>query len=298
MAKLKLFRKLWPQIKRRLLQVRLGRYPLIPLIVVLMFILTALFSNFLAPYPPNQVNLPDKLLPPFWIEGGSMAHPLGTDELGRDQLSRLIFGSRISLLVAVLAIGVGGVAGTALAIIAGVYGGKVDAVIMRIADATVAFPAILLALFLGVTVGPGLFTVVLALSIALWARFARTLRGEVLSVSQRDFVALARVAGCSRMRTMVQHIFPNVMNTTVVMLTLHVGYAIILEASLSFLGAGIPHPTASWGNMIAHGREYLRSAWWLSISPGLAILIVVLSFNLLGDWLRDVLDPKMRQIHP
>jgi peptide/nickel transport system permease protein len=167
---------------------------------------------------------------------------------------------------------------------------------MRIVDATLTFPTILIALLLAVSLGAGLRTIVIAITVIIWARFARVVRGEVLSVKTRDFVALARVHGCSHLRIMAIHIVPNVLNTFMVLLTLHIGFVIIVEASLSFLGAGIPPPTPAWGSMIAEGRDFVTSAWWVSFLPGLAILLVVLAFNLLGDWLRDTLDPKLRQL--
>jgi peptide/nickel transport system permease protein len=172
----------------------------------------------------------------------------------------------------------------------------VDAIIMRFADGTMAFPLILAALLLAAVLGPGGHTVVIAACMVLWARFARLIRSEVLSVKERDFVKLARVAGASNWRIMIAHILPNVLNSVVVLLTLQLGFVIILEATLSFLGAGIPPPTPTWGQMVASGRDYLEIAWWLSVFPGLAIAMVVLSFNLLGDWLRDYTDPRLRQI--
>lgn len=272
------------------------RYPVIPASVILLFILLALFGEAMAPYPPNHISLTEKFLPPFWQKGGNTAHVLGTDMLGRDMLSRIMAGARVSFIVALLALTVGGLAGTALGIISGYYGGKVDAVLMRAADATMAFPIILLAILLCMLLGPSLQNVVVSLAIVLWARYARVIRGEVLSLKERDFIAMARVAGSSNLRIMVRHIFPNIGNTLLVMLTLQVGWAIIVEASLSFLGAGIPGPDPVWGSMIAKGRDYVTTAWWIPFLPGLAVSMVCLSFNMLGDWLREVLDPKLRQL--
>jgi peptide/nickel transport system permease protein len=270
--------------------------PWIPACVIVVMIAMALFAPLLAPYSPIDQTLRDKLIPPVWIDGGSMKYVLGTDGFGRDVLSRLIYGARISLLVALLALTVGGGIGLAIGIVAGYIGGMLDNLLMRLVDAAFTFPAILFALLLAVTMGQGFATLVIAISLLLWASFARVIRGEVLALKQRDFVALARVRGCSSLRIMAMHILPNVLNTFMVLVTLNIGVVIIAEASLSFLGAGIPPPTPAWGSMIAEGRDFVTSAWWVSFLPGLAILLVVLAFNLLGDWLRDTLDPKLRQL--
>jgi peptide/nickel transport system permease protein len=290
------FISLWGWIRRYLLRPRIYRYPIISIAIIFMFIFVAIFANSLSPYPPNVANLSKRLVPPFWQAGGSVAFLLGTDELGRDIVSRIIFGARVSLVVALFSIVVGGLGGTALGIIAGYRRGWVDVFLMRTADATLAFPFILIAMMLAVALGPSMQNVIFAISIALWGRYARVVRGEVLSLKEREFVALARVAGCSNSRIMFRHIFPNVLNTVVVMITYQVGWVIGVEASLSFLGAGIPPPTPSWGSMIAKGREFIVTAWWLCGFPGMAIVVVVLAFNLVGDWLREALDPKLRQV--
>jgi peptide/nickel transport system permease protein len=207
-----------------------------------------------------------------------------------------VYGARVSLTVAMFALLSGGLIGLGIGIIAGYVGGRTDSTLMRIVDATLTFPTILIALLLAVSLGPGLRTIVLAITVIIWARFARVVRGEVLTVKTRDFVALARVHGCSHLRIMLVHIMPNVLNTFMVLLTLHIGFVIIVEASLSFLGAGIPPPTPSWGQMVADGRSHIASAWWLSALPGAAIMAMVLAFNLFGDWLRDWLDPRLRQV--
>ena len=258
--------------------------------------LMAILGEAFAPYPPNELSLSNKFIPPFWQEGGTMAHPLGTDMLGRDMLSRIMAGARVSFIVAILAISLGGVVGTAVGIAAGYYGGKVDPILMRTADATLAFPIILLAMLMALILGPSIQNVVISLGITLWARYAVVIRGEVLSLKERDFVALARVAGSSNLRIMFFHIFLNIRNTLLVMLTLQVGWAIIVEASLSFLGAGIPGPSPVWGSMISKGREYIAAAWWIPFFPGLAVAMVCLSFNMVGDWLREIFDPKLRQL--
>jgi peptide/nickel transport system permease protein len=278
------------------IKIRKRRYPIFSSISVFIFLFLAVFGDSLAPYPPNKMDLRARFQPPFWQEKGSLRHPLGTDMLGRDVLSRIMAGARVSFIVAMLALTLGGLAGTALGIISGYYGGKVDALLMRAADATLAFPIILLAMLLAIVLGPSLQNVVISLGLVLWARYARVIRGEVLSYKERDFVALARVAGCSNVRIMLRDLFPNVRNTLLVLLTLQVGWVIIVEASLSFIGAGIPGPKPVWGSMIAKGREYVTLAWWIPFFPGVAVSLVCLSFNMLGDWLREALDPKMRQV--
>jgi peptide/nickel transport system permease protein len=268
----------------------------VPAAIIVVLVFVAVLAPLLAPYSPTAQSLPDKLLPPVWLEGGSARHLLGTDVLGRDVLSRLLYGARVSLTVAVAALLAGGGVGLAVGIVSGYLGGRVDSVLMRVVDATLTFPTILIALLLAVSLGAGLRTMVIAITLILWARFARVVRGEVLAVKTRDFVALARVHGCSHLRIMGVHILPNVMNTFMVLLSLHVGFVILVEASLSFLGAGIPPPTPSWGQMVADGRGHIASAWWLSVLPGAAIMLVVLACNLFGDWLRDWLDPRLRQV--
>ena len=270
--------------------------PWTPLVIIVTMLFVAVFAPILAPHSPIDQTLADKLIPPFWEEGGTTKYLLGTDVFGRDVLSRLLYGARVSMIVSALALLVGGGVGLVIGIVSGYVGGRLDNLLMRIVDAALAFPAILFALLLAVTMGQGLRTIVIAISLLLWARFARVVRGEVLAVKQRDFIALARVHGCSPARIMVIHILPNVMNTFMVLLTLYVGVVIVTEASLSFLGAGVPRPTPSWGLMAAEGRGKISSAWWLSLPPGIAITLVVLAFNLFGDWLRDRLDPKLRQL--
>jgi peptide/nickel transport system permease protein len=273
------------------------RYPLIPLgILIFLLVIPALFASQVAPYDPLKGSLAKRLTPPVWQGGGSIDHPLGTDKLGRDILSRLIHGARVSLMVSMIAIFVGGIAGTALGLISGYFGGRVDSLIMRLVDISLSLPTILLALVLVAAVGPSFGTVITVLVVLLWARYARLVRGETLSIRERDFIARARVAGASHTRIMAKYIFPNVVNSLVVLATLQVGYVILLESALSFLGAGLPRPTPAWGLMIADGRELIVTAWWVSMFPGLAIMLTVLALNLLGDWLRDHLDPKLRNV--
>src|ERR1700730_11447284 len=270
--------------------------PWIAVLIISVIILMAVFAPLLAPYSPIDQTLRARLIPPFWLDGGSMSHVLGTDAFGRDILSRLIYGARVSLLVALLALTAGGGIGLGVGIVAGYVGGAVDSVLMRLVDAAFTFPAILFALLLAVTMGQGLITLVIAITLLLWASFARVIRGEVLSLRQRDFVALARVRGCSALRIMLTHILPNVFNTFMGLVTLNIGVVIIAEATLSFLGAGIPPPTPTWGLMISEGRGRIADAWWVELIPGIAVTLMVLSVNLFGDWLRDRLDPRLRQL--
>jgi len=266
------------------------------IVIIAAMVFVAVFAPLLTPHSPIEQSLPDRLLPPAWQEGGTPKYPLGTDMFGRDLLTRLFYGARVSLVVSAAALLAGGGVGLIIGLLSGYVGGRLDSVLMRAVDATLAFPTILFALLLAVTMGQGLRTLVIAVSLILWARFARVVRGEVLAIKARDFIALAQVRGCSHVRIMLVHILPNVLNTFMVLLTLHMGFVIIVEASLSFLGAGIPPPTPSWGQMVAEGRGRLASAWWVSTFPGVAITLVVLAFNLFGDWLRDRLDPKLRQL--
>ena len=272
------------------------RWPWIPLGIVALFVAAAVLAPLLSPADPYAQSLRNRFKPPVWEERGSWAHPLGTDRLGRDMLSRILYGARVSLAVGLLAVLLASAVGAAVGLVAGFYGGRVDALLMRVTDATLSFPVILLALILAVTVGPSFANVVIAIAVILWARYARVIRGEVLTLMQLDFIAQARLAGAGAWRIITRHLVPNTLNTLVVLITLQVGYVIIVEAALSFLGAGIPPPTPAWGSMIAEGRDFVTSAWWVSFLPGLAIMLVVLAFNLLGDWLRDVLDPKLRQL--
>jgi peptide/nickel transport system permease protein len=230
----------------------------------------------------------------LFFDGGSTAHLLGTDTLGRDVLSRLIWGSRVSLSVVAAVVVLSSIAGLILGLAAGYMGGRTDSFLMRVADGSMAFPGILIALLFAVSLGPGVGTVILALSVLAWASYARIVRGEVLHMRQLEFVLGARVIGCSPGRVMVRHLFPNLIDIWVVMITLQVGLVVLSEAALGFLGAGVPPPTPSWGSLVSDGRNYVDTAWWISFFPGLAIGLLVLSVNYLGDWLRDRMDPRLR----
>jgi peptide/nickel transport system permease protein len=268
----------------------------VPVVILLALVLVASFANVIAPYSPYATSLPDRLKPPFWMAGGGLQHPLGTDLLGRDVLSRVIFGAQVSLMVTVAGLILAGTVGTVMALLAGYFGGKLDAVIMRTVDVLLALPMIILALLLAVVLGPSLANVLYIICAMLWVRYARVLRGDILAWKQQEFVTYARVAGTGTFKVMLRHIFPNITNTLMVLLTFEAGSVILLEASLSFLGVGVPPPTPTWGRMVAEGRDYLIRAWWISTFPGAAIALVVLSLNLLGDWLRDHLDPRLRQV--
>ena len=255
-----------------------------------------MFADYLAPHSPTAGDITRKLIPPVWMERGTSEHPLGTDRFGRDVLSRIIHGSRISLLVSLMAIGVAGTLGTALGLVSGYRGGATDAILMRFTDIGLSLPTILIAVVMVAVSEPSFRNVILVIALLLWPRFARTMRGETLAIKEHDFVALAVVAGRGSAWILARHIFPNVVPTLLVVVTLQVGYVILLEGTLSFLGVGVPPPSPAWGLMIADGRGFLATAWWISLFPGLAMLLTVLAVNLMGDWLRDTLDPKLRQL--
>lgn len=276
---------------------RFGDLPVIPLAILAVITLTAIFANVLAPHNPEVGSLTARFRPPVWQTGGSMDHILGTDQLGRDVLSRLIFGARVSMVVGFTAVIVAGVIGTALGILAGYIGGWVDQVIMRLTDAWLALPALTFAIFLAAIVGPSMWNIVIILGAVYWTRYARVVRGEVLSLKEREFVRLAVVAGCSKLTIMRRHILPNVVNSAIVLATLMLGVVIVTEASLSFLGIGVPPPQPAWGLMLSDGKQGLMVGyWWLTVMPGCCIMLMVLSANLLGDWLRVKLDPQLRQL--
>jgi peptide/nickel transport system permease protein len=263
----------------------------LPVTILTLLVLTAIFAPLLAPYNPITTDLLHRRLPP-----GTAGHILGTDNLGRDILSRAIFGARISLTVSLAVILITSLIGTVMGIVSGYIGGRTDAFLMRVVDVAMAFPGLIIALLLAAILGPSILTVILALSLLGWAPYARLIRGETLRLREVDFVSQARINGCSPMRIMLRHIFPNVINPLIILMTLAVGSMILAEAALSYLGVGVPPPEPSWGNMVADGRNDIDRAWWISTFPGILIGLVVLSGNFFGDWLRDKLDPRLRQL--
>jgi peptide/nickel transport system permease protein len=281
----------------RFASLRVEGFPWIPAVIIGVIALVAVFAEALAPYNPEIGVLGDRFRPPAWQAGGSEAHLLGTDHVGRDVLSRLIFGARVSMVVGFTAVIVAGLLGTTLGILSGYLGGWVDQVIMRVTDTWLALPALTFAIFLAAVVGPSMWNIVIILASVYWTRYARVIRGEVLSLRERDYVRLAIVAGCSKKTIMRRHILPNVLNSAIVLGTLMLGIVIVTEAALSFLGVGVPPPKPAWGLMLADGKKGLMAGyWWLTVLPGLCIMFMVLSANLLGDWLRVKLDPQLRQL--
>jgi peptide/nickel transport system permease protein len=281
----------------RLAAFRTEGFPTIPIVILLVLVFTAAFAEFIAPHNPEVGSLSQRFKPPAWVAGGSAQYWLGTDHIGRDVLSRLIFGARVSMIVGFTAVIFAGVLGTALGILSGYFGGWVDQVIMRITDTWLALPALTFAIFLAAIVGPSEWNIVIILGAVYWTRYARVIRGEVLSIKERDFVRLAIVAGCSKTKIMRKHVLPNVLNSAIVLATLMLGVVIVTEAALSFLGVGVPPPKPAWGLMLADGKKGLMAGyWWLTVLPGVCIVLMVLSANLLGDWLRVKLDPQLRQL--
>jgi peptide/nickel transport system permease protein len=272
--------------------------PVVPVVIIGGLIVMALLADLLAPYDPTlPVKGAEMFAPPFWMEGGRLATPLGTDFQARDILSRLIYGARVSLVVGLMGTLVAGGIGTALGILSGYVGGWVDQIIMRVTDAWLALPAIVFAIFLAALVGPSMWNIIVILGAVYWTRYARVIRGEVLTLRERDFVKLAEIAGASRVRVIKKHILPNVLNTATVLASLTVGVVIIAEASLSFLGVGVPPPQPAWGLMLSEARPTLMAGqWWLTVFPGTCILLIVLATQLFGDWLRVRLDPQTRNL--
>lgn len=272
----------------------LRRWPVSSFVVIGAIVVAAIFAPWLTPHDPLLGNLADRQIPPI-LFGGSASHVLGTDNLGRDIFARIVFGARISVLVASITLGIGGAFGSLIGLISGYAGGWVDEFIMRLVDIKFSLPLILIALALAVILGPSLPLLLGLLAFLIWGSFARQARAQTMLLKEMDYVKLARVAGASPIRILFRHILPGVMNTILVVATLQVGSVILAEASLSFLGAGVPPPTPSWGSMVAEGRLYINTAWWVSLVPGLVIGLLVASTTFLGDWLRDRLDPRLRQ---
>ena len=273
------------------------RLPLIPIVVVVLLAVCAIFADLLSPHDPRgkdealRIRTQKTLQAPFQ----SWDNPLGTDRTGRDVMSRMIHGARTSAVISVIALGSGVLVGAVLGLIAGYRGGWLGAVIMRLVDTVLAFPLILVALLIIVVLEPGIHSIIIAIAATTWARFARQVRGDVLVAKEQGFVTLAIIAGVPEAVIIWRHIFPNVVNTLLVVVSLQVGQVILTEASLSYLGLGLPPDEPAWGIMVSEGRNFVISAWWLALFPGVAITLVVLAFNFFGDWLRDTLDPKLRR---
>lgn len=264
----------------------------IALVILVAALVCAVFAPWLAPHDPQAQELGQRLRPPFWSDRAVDGHLLGTDNLGRDMLSRVLYGSRVSILVGVCATLLAGAAGVLIGLVAGYFGGRLDAVLMRLADIQLAFPSILFALALVAVLGSGVWYVVLVLGFTGWVSYARVVRGEVLRLRERDFVTAARAIGVSDFANIRRHILPNVMAPLATIGTLQVASMIIIESSLSYLGLGVPKSVPTWGGMLADGQLFLATAWWVAVLPGVAITLVALSINILGDVLRDVADPK------
>ncbi len=271
-------------------------WPLLPIFLIALLLIAAIFAELLTPYDPEKDDLLSRNIPPMWQEGGSSEHILGTDPLGRDMLTRIIHGARISLLIAVIVLSIGTTFGLLVGLVAGYLGGTADEVLMRIVDFTFAVPFILVALVTVIVYGQSFTLVIILLTIFSWNGVARQARAETLSLKTLDYVAASLVAGASVWRIMYRHVMPGLINTIIVVTTLRLGSLILTEASLSFLGVGIPPPTPAWGVMVAEGRNYIYTEWWISFLPGLAIMLTVLAFNFLGDWFRDRFDPRLRQL--
>jgi peptide/nickel transport system permease protein len=270
----------------------LKKFPMVGGTILLLLLFLAMLAPYISPHDPVEQRLADTLIPPFWENGGSDKHLLGTDNLGRDILSRLLFGSRVSLIVGFSAVLISCLIGVWIGLMSGFFGGWVDSMVMRLTDVQLSMPYILVAIAVIGALGPSTLNLIIVLSACNWASYARAIRGEVLSVKENEFVELAIVGGCRTGRILFLHILPNVVNTVIILTTLDFGRMIIFEAALSFLGLGVQPPAPSWGNMLADGRAYLTVSWGLATFPGLAILLTVLAMNLFGDWLRDILDPK------
>ncbi len=272
-----------------------SRAGLFGFVLVMLFVAGAILAPYLGLPSPTRSSLTSRMVAPTWTGIFSPgAHPLGTDELGRDILSRILHGSRTTLLIAAGAVVLGGAVGTLLGIVAGYYRGTVDRILMRVVDIQLALPLMLLALLVVAAVGASTQNLVIILALTSWLRYARIIRGQVLALREREFILSAHAIGAGTWRIMIKHLLPNVMTPVLVIATLELARIIIMDAALSFLGLGVQPPSPSWGRMLADGRVYITTAWWIVTFPGLAILLTVLSVNLLGDWLRDYFDPKLR----
>ena len=256
----------------------------------------ALFAPWLAPHDPVKADLTIRLIPPFFQKGGSLNNPLGTDHIGRDILSRIIYGARISLAVGSVSTVVGFIIGGILGLLSGYHGGMTDSLITKLMDIQLSFPFILFAIFVIGVLGPNLINIIIICGVTRWVMFARVIRGEVLSIREKEFIEAARGIGCSASRILIRHVFPNIIPSVLVLATLNIGTIIVLESTLSFLGLGVQPPTPSWGSMLNDGKVYMVQAWWITALPGIAIMFVVLSSNIIGDYLSDLVNPHAKQL--
>ena len=270
------------------------RTALFGLVVVLVVVLTALTAPWLSPFDPLEQEVSQRLRPPGWHDTSGWMHLLGTDHLGRDIFARVIYGARIALVVGLAAVAISGLLGMAIGLVSGYFGGRIDDLFMRLADIQLAFPFILLAIAIIGVLGPSLRNIIVVIGVSSWVVYARVVRGEVLSIREREFVQAAVALGSRDWRILVWHVLPNAFTPWLVVATLDMARVIVVESALSFLGLGVQPPTPTWGGMLADGRVYLSTAWWLATFPGLAILVTVLGINLLGDGLRDTLDPRLK----
>lgn len=284
----------WKNFKHFIRELIKCRTAFIGAIIILSFIFMAILAPFIVPHDPLKASIIKRLLPPSWIDGGSITYLLGTDEIGRDIFSRIIYGARVSLLVGLITVTISSILGTLLGTFAGYYKGRFDAILSRFADLLLSFPDLIFAIFLMAITGPGFFNLIIILCFKSWVNFFRLSRGEMISEKTKEYIEAAQALGESDVKIIFKEILPNIVHSLLVLATLRVGYFIILEASLSFLGLGIQPPTPAWGSMINSGRAFMLTSWWVSTMPGIALLILVLSINLLGEGLRDILDPRLK----
>jgi peptide/nickel transport system permease protein len=281
----------WLLFGRRLAR---RRTALFGAVVVALVVVTAVLAPWVSPFDPVEQDLDNRLKPPGWSDAAGQVHPLGTDHLGRDLAARVIYGARPALLVGFAAVLISGVLGLLAGLLSGYWGGRVDDVLMRLADIQLAFPFILLAIAVIGVLGPSLPTIIVVIGVSSWVIYARVVRGAVLSLREREFVQAAQALGVRDGGILARHILPNVLTPWLVVATLDMARVIVIESALSFLGLGVQPPTPTWGGMLADGRVYISTAWWLATFPGLAILVAVLGINLFGDGLRDTLDPRLK----